>query len=391
MPSSSQHPDPAPPRTLTDLSPDEMTALVARLGEKPYRAKQLLRRAWRSGAHSFDEMTELPKAFREKLAGELAARALVPAGELVSADGDTRKLVYRTWDSHEIETVWMSIEPPGETRPGGRVHGVVRTARKRLTVCVSSQIGCAFGCAFCASGRGGLVRSLRASEIAEQVVAPDGGRPTHVVIMGMGEPLSNYDQTLAAIRTMNAPWGPGIGARRITVSTLGFPKEIRRLAREGLELELAISLHAPDDETRERLCPGAKATVRELLAAARDYSRRTGRLVTFEYALVRGVNDAPAHARALASKLGGMKAKVNVIPLNPVSGRDEDPGEGPRLEAPTPEAVSGFAKTLGAGGVNVTVRRERGSDVDAACGQLRWRRLAQPSEPTGIQPDEVSG
>ena len=332
-----------------------MAELVTRLGEKPYRAKQLLRRAWRSGARSFDEMTELPKDFRGKLAREIAVRALGTAGPVVSADGMTEKLVYGTWDGHEIETVWMRIVPPDGQ------------SRKRLTVCVSSQIGCAFGCAFCASGKGGLVRSLRAAEIAEQVVAPDGGRPSHVVIMGIGEPLSNYDEVLKAVRIMNAPWGPGIGARRITVSTLGFPEEIRRLAGEGLELELAISLHAPDDSVRKKLCPGAKASVRELLAAAEDYTRRTGRLVTFEYALVRGANDAPRQARELAAKLRGMKAKVNVIPLNPV--------EGSGLEAPAPEGVSRFAKVLSEGGVNVTVRRERGADVGAACGQLRWRRL----------------
>ncbi len=344
-------------RTLTDLSPDEMNDLVVRLGEKPYRAKQLLRRAWRSGARSFDEMTELSKDFREKLAREIAVRALGTAGTVVSADGMTEKLVYGTWDGHELETVWMRIVPPDGQ------------SRKRLTVCVSSQIGCAFGCAFCASGRGGLVRSLRASEIAEQVVAPRGGRPSHVVIMGIGEPLSNYDEVLKAVRIMNAPWGPGIGARRITISTLGFPEKIRRLAGEGLALELAISLHAPDDSARKKLCPGAKASVRELFAAAEDYARRTGRLVTFEYSLVRGVNDAPRQARELAAKLRGMKAKVNVIPLNPV--------EGSGLEAPAPAAVSRFAKALSKGGVNVTVRRERGADVDAACGQLRWRRLGQ--------------
>lgn len=354
------------PLALSDLSPGEAEALVARLGEKPYRARQLLRAAWRSGARTFDEMTTLPAAFRRKLAGEIVARSLAPAGEFVSADGGTVKRLHATWDGHEIESVWMAVP----AREGGR--GPTVKSRARLTVCISSQIGCAYGCAFCASGKGGLVRGLRAAEIAEQAVAPDGGRPSHVVLMGMGEPLANYDETIGAIRILNAPWGPGIGARRITVSTLGVVPGIRRLAGEGLELELAISLHAPNDTTRKVLCPRAPSTVAELVRAARDWSRRTKRLVTFEYALARGVNDAPALARELARLIEGLAAKVNIIPLNPVEGSGLVPSQ--RGE------VRRFRDALASAGVNVTVRRERGGDVDAACGQLRWRRLARGGE-----------
>ena len=348
------HADANAPRTLSDLSPKEAEALVAKLGEKPYRAKQLLRAAWHSGARTFDEMTSLPAAFRRRLAGEIAPRALAPAGELVSADGLTVKRLHETWDGHEIESVWMEV-PKSER------------GRARLAVCISSQIGCAFRCAFCASGRGGLVRSLRAAEIAEQALAPDGGRPSHVVIMGMGEPLSNYDEVLGAIRILNAPWGPGIGARRITVSTLGVIAGIRRLAEEGLELELAISLHAPNDAVRKVLCPHAPSAVAEIVRAARHWSRRTKRLVTFEYALARGLNDAPAHARELAEVIKGLAAKVNLIPLNPI--------EGSGLRPSSPEAARRFRDALSSAGVNVTIRKERGADVDAACGQLRWRRL----------------
>ncbi|MHC4249858.1 MAG: dual-specificity RNA methyltransferase RlmN, partial [Planctomycetota bacterium] len=337
-----------------DLSPGEMEALVKELGGKPYRAKQLLHSAWRSGARTFDEMTALPAAFRRALADEIAPRALAPAGELVSADNLTIKRLHRTWDGHEIESVWMAVP----AREG---------SKRRLTVCISSQIGCAFGCAFCASGKGGLVRGLRAAEIAEQAVAPDGGRPSHVVIMGMGEPLANYDEVLAAIRILNAPWGPGIGARRITVSTIGVVSGIRRLAGEGLELELAISLHAPNDDVRKVLCPRAPSTVAEIVRAARHWARKTKRLVTFEYALASGVNDSPAQARELAKLIGDLPAKVNLIPLNPVEGSGLAPS--PRGE------VRRFRDALASGGVNVTVRRERGADVDAACGQLRWRRL----------------
>jgi len=348
------HADANTPRALSDLSPDEAEAIVTSLGERPYRAKQLLRAAWHSGARTFDEMTALPVTLRQKLAGEIAARALAPAGELISADGLTVKRLRRTWDGHEIETVWMEV--PGR-----------EDSRSRLTVCISSQIGCAFRCAFCASGRGGLVRSLRAAEIAEQALAPDGGRPSHVVVMGMGEPLSNYDEVLGAIRILNAPWGPGIGARRITVSTLGVIGGIRRLAEEGLELELAISLHAPNDAIRKGLCPHAPSTVADIVKAARHWSRRTKRLVTFEYALARGVNDAPAHARELAEVIEGLAAKVNLIPLNPVEGSGLDPS--------SREAARRFRDVLASAGVKVTVRKERGADVDAACGQLRWRRL----------------
>lgn len=344
------------PRALTDLSPGEVEALVTRLGEKPYRAKQLLRATWRSGARTFDAMTGLPAAFRARLAEDLATRALGPAAELVSRDGLTVKRLHRTWDGHGIESVWMEVP----ARPG---------SRRRLTVCVSSQVGCAFACAFCASGKGGLVRSLRAAEIAEQAVPPEGGRPSHVVVMGMGEPLANYDEVLRAIRILNAPWGPGVGARRITVSTLGMIAGIRRLAGEGLELELAISLHAPDDDTRRVLCPRAPSTVAEIVAAARAYARKTKRLVTFEYALARGVNDSPTQARALARVIGDLPAKVNLIALNPV--------EHSGLEPSPPRDVGRFRDALASAGVNVTVRKERGADVDAACGQLRRRRMEE--------------
>jgi len=343
------------PVALTDLAPEALRALVERLGERSFRAGQLLRRAWRSPRTEFAEMKELPEPLREELARELVPRALELAGRLDSADRLTAKLLHRTHDGHEIESVWMTVP-----RASGRAP--------RLTACVSTQVGCAFGCVFCASGRGGLVRSLRAAEIAEQAVAPDGSRPTHVVVMGMGEPLANYDEVLAAIRILNAPWGPGIGARRITVSTLGLPDRIERLAGEGLELELAISLHAPNDEVRKRLCPGARCGVREALDAARLYTSRTGRLVTFEYVLVSGVNDSPQCARELAGRLSGMKAKVNLIPLNPV--------EGTALRPPEEDTVARFLRELSSRGVRATVRRERGSDVNAACGQLRWRRLA---------------
>jgi 23S rRNA (adenine2503-C2)-methyltransferase len=298
-------------------------------------------------------MTQLPESLRQLLCARYLARALVPKTERVSRDGATVKRVLSTRDGHEIESVWMELRS---------VKGRLRT-----TTCVSTQIGCAYGCRFCASGAGGLLRSLRAAEIAEQVVGPDGQRPGNVVLMGMGEPLSNYEEVVKAIRIMNAPWGPGIGARRITVSTIGLVDRIRRLAHEGLEIELAISLHAPNDALRRRLCPGARSTVRQVLAAARYYHEHTGRVVTFEYALVGGINDAEAHGRELARRVKGLPTKVNLIPYNPVDDSS--------LSAPAAARVRRFLDVLVSGGVVATVRRERGADVGAACGQLRWRRL----------------
>lgn len=348
------------PRALTDLSPGEINDLVRALGEKPFRAKQLLRRAWKTHAGSFEEMTELPKGLRRRLERELRARALDEAGELASPDGLTVKKLHRTWDGHEIESVWMEV-------PAGT------SSRRRLTVCLSSQIGCAFGCAFCASGEGGLVRSLRAAEIAEQALARSRERATHVVVMGMGEPLSNYDEVMRAIRILNAPWGVGIGVRRFTVSTIGLLGGIRRLSEEGLELELAISLHAPNDAIRKQLCPRAPSKVGDLISAARGYSRRTGRLVTFEYVLASGVNDSLAHAHELALRLRGLPAKVNLIPLNPVEGKGSVP--------PPASEVRRFLEELARASVKATVRRERGVDVKAACGQLRWRRPGADGHP----------
>jgi len=341
--------------TLTDFSPEDLEALVLELGERSYRSRQLLKRAWRGAPTPVMEIKELPTAFRTALAARVTARALEDVTELVSGDGNTRKRLLKTFDGHEIESVWMRLRS---------VKGKWRT-----TTCVSTQIGCAFGCLFCASGKGGLLRSLRASEIAEQVVAPDGSRPGNVVLMGMGEPLSNYDEVVKAIKIMNAPWGPGIGARRITVSTIGLVDKIDRLSREGLEIELAISLHAPNDDVRKQLCPGARAGVRDLLRAARRYHSNTGRVVTLEYALVSGINDGREHARELADRLSGYPVKVNLIPFNPVAGD---------LAPPSENAVRSFLDALVKNGTIATVRRERGADVDAACGQLRWRRLDSP-------------
>ncbi|HET8679584.1 MAG TPA: 23S rRNA (adenine(2503)-C(2))-methyltransferase RlmN, partial [bacterium] len=243
----------------------------------------------------------------------------------------------------------------------------------RRTVCVSTQVGCGMACTFCATGLAGLTRNLSAGEIVEQVLLAShetGERATHVVFMGMGEPLANYAATLRAVRLLNAPYGPHIGMRNLTISTVGLVPQIRRLAAERLQLTLAISLHAPTDELRTSLVPiNARWPIAELKAAARDYAAATGRRVTFEYVLMAGVNDRDEHARALGRLLAGGGTHLNLIPWNPVYGL--------AYRRPAVGAVHRFAALVRAASVPVTVRIERGVEIDAACGQLRRTHAAQ--------------
>jgi 23S rRNA (adenine2503-C2)-methyltransferase len=295
-------------------------------------------------------MTNLSKALRARLALEL------PLYEL--------RQVRSVAGEETVKWLW-------EARDGARIESVRILAPDRITHCLSSEVGCAQGCRFCATGLGGYERPLAAHEILEQhlqMSARSEARATHVVFMGMGEPLRNYEQVLAAARRLNAPppEGCGVGARRITVSTVGLVSGILRLAEEKLQLELAVSLHAPDDATRERLVPSARGRgLGEILRAAREFSRRTGRLVSYEYVLLAGVNDSPAQARALGALLREQPCKVNLIPFNPV--------EGAEFERPAAEEVERFRSELEAAGVSVTVRVSKGQGVEAACGQLRRR------------------
>ncbi len=332
---------------LIGATRDEVRAWACALGLPAYRADQVLRWVYKGGATGFEGMTDLPKALR----GELAQHALAYTTSLseVRKSGDgTRKLLVVLGDGEAVEAVVI---------PEGR----------RRTACISTQVGCAVGCVFCASGAGGLVRNLAAGEIVEQALhaaGQAGGRLTNVVAMGIGEPLMNYEALVRALRVLTAPWGMGLAPRRITVSTVGLPDRIRRLAEEGLGVNLAVSLHAADDVTRERLVPHGRP-VREVVAAARDYLRRTGREVTFEWVLVHGVNDSPDDARALAELVAGEPVLVNVLPLNPV--------EGMAWEAPPVGRVGRFVAELERRGVRVQVRRRRGADIQGACGQLRRR------------------
>ncbi len=336
---------------LLDLDRPRLVEWTTEVGLERYRADQVLRWVYQRRAASFDEMTNLSKVLRERLAAEIVIYTSQIERDDRSKDG-TFKLLLRWPDGAASECVMIPAD-------------------SRRTVCVSTQVGCPVGCTFCASGSDGLERNLTAGEIVEQVMQawrqlPEDQRISHVVFMGIGEPLANYDATVAAIRTLNAEWGPNIGARRITLSTIGLAKQIRRLAGEGLQINLAISLHAPNDALRREIVPWAERTsIDDLVDAARDYFDRTGREVTLEYVLLAGVNDRPTQARRLAAVARQMRCNVNLIRYNPVSGLG--------YERPSDEAAHAFAEVLKKAGANAHIRASRGSDIEAACGQLRRR------------------
>ncbi len=297
-------------------------------------------------------MTDLSKPLRQELAGRYRVRSSSIALANDSEDGTT-KLLLRLDDDQTVESVLI---PEGD----------------RLTLCISSQVGCGVRCAFCASGVLGVVRNLTSGEIVEQflwgrsLAEARGRKVTNVVMMGSGEPLNNFDNVRRALDVLNAEEGLGFGARRITVSTIGVPAKIDRLEELGKQINLAVSLHAPNEELRGRLIPGLdRVPLDDVLAATERYFQRTGREITFEYVLLAGENDAPEHARELAKRLGPVRGNVNLIPLNPVEGRP--------FERPSDDAVLRFRLELEAAGIRTTVRRSRGRDIDAACGQLRRR------------------
>ncbi|HEY8417782.1 MAG TPA: 23S rRNA (adenine(2503)-C(2))-methyltransferase RlmN [Limnochordales bacterium] len=329
----------------------ELTAFVQGLGEPAYRARQLMEWLYRHGVTDIEAMTNLPKALRHTLAQRAYVGAAAVAHVQVSQDG-TRKYLLRLPDGDTVEAVLIPEGP-------------------RRTACLSSQIGCGIGCRFCATALMGLIRNLAPGEIVGQLAAiqqESGQRVTNVVMMGMGEPLANYANVMRALRLLNDPLGFGLGARRLTISTVGIAPRIRDLAREDLQVGLAVSLHAANNETRDRLVPiNRRYPIEELLAACREYVERTHRRVTFEYVLLKGVNDGPGDARQLAGLLQGLLCHVNLIPFNPV------PETG--FERPEPAVVKRFLEELRSRGIPATVRRSRGSDIDAACGQLRRRGL----------------
>lgn len=335
-------------KDIKSLYLEELEEELGQLGEKSFRAKQIYQWVHQKLAADFEDMSNLSKALREKLRQQYTLTALNPVEVKISKIDGTRKYLFRLSDGNVIESVWMQYH-----------HG--------NSVCISSQVGCRMGCRFCASTLDGLERNLTAGEMLDQIYriqADTGERVSNIVIMGSGEPMDNYDNIVRFIRLISHDQGLNISQRNITVSTCGIVPGIRRLAKEGLSVTLALSLHAPNDEVRKTLMPIAnKYRIQEILDACQEYFEETGRRLTFEYSLVSGVNDNLEEARALASLLKGMHGHVNLIPVNPIQERDYVQSDRRAIEA--------FQHYLESQKIAVTVRREMGRDINGACGQLR--------------------
>ena len=335
---------------MNDLTLGEMKEYLSGAGEKPFRAAQIYEWLHVKNADTYEAMTNLPKNLRERLAREMPLRTLTAEEVRESAIDGTRKYLFRLVDGQFIESVLMRYH-----------HG--------NSVCISSQVGCRMGCRFCASTLGGLVRNLSSGEMLGQIYAIErdtGERVSNVVIMGMGEPLDNYDQVVRFLRMISDEKGHNISERNLTLSTCGLVPGIRRLMEEKLMINLALSLHAPNDERRKQIMPVANAfSLDEIFEALRDYYEANHRRLTFEYSLIAGVNDTDECARELASRVRGMNCLINLIPVNPVRENDFKAPQGPHVAA--------FKKKLENYGINVTIRREMGRDIEGACGQLRKR------------------
>jgi 23S rRNA (adenine2503-C2)-methyltransferase len=365
-------------RDIKSLDREELAAQFQAWSQPEYRVSQVLKWLYEKRATRWDEMTNLPKRLREQLEAAYSLTNL----ELVRKQGSmdtTQKFLWRLADHSLIESVLIPASPA--------LYG---EASDRHTLCVSTQVGCAYGCKFCASGLAGWKRNLGPEEIVDQVLAVerwlasgahhlDDSQPStlnsqpsparlvsNLVMMGMGEPLANYDNLLKAIKILNAPWGGSIGARKITVSTSGLAPQIRRLADEPMQLRLAVSLHGATDPVRSKIMPvNRKYPLKELVAACEYYQQKKGRMITFEYILIAGVNDSPLQAAPLAVLARKLNAKINLIPYNRVEGLD--------WERPSDGAQQTFLRSLTRQKVSATLRREKGHDIDAACGQLRLR------------------
>lgn len=343
---------------LYRLLPEEMEQLVVDMGYPRYRADQILLPLYYKFPKDINDIPQLPKKLREDLteAGYTIGSAK-ETHRVVSDDGDTTKLLLNLTDGTPVETVLIQY-------PSSKING-----HPRSTICVSTQIGCAMGCVFCATGQMGFEKNIRAEEIVAQVIhfadilQQRGEHVTNLVFMGMGEPMANYDETIRAVRILTHDRGFGIGQRNITISTIGLISGIDKLAEENLQVGLAISLHAPNNELRKKLVPTAGPnSVEDIIEAGRRYFKKTGRRVTFEYALMKGINDSPEIATELAILLKGNGSHVNLIPINPTAGD---------FKRPTQDNISEFERILSNAGVNCTVRIEKGTEISAACGQLR--------------------
>ncbi len=338
-------------RAVNDLTYEMLEQEITEMGLPKYRAKQIF--TWLSGgASTFEEMSNLPKQLREKLSEHYIIKKAEISKKFCSSIDETVKYLIKLHDDNYVEAVVMKY-----------YHG--------NTICLSTQVGCRMGCAFCASAIGGRVRNLSSGEMLAQIVAAwkdIGERISNIVLMGIGEPLDNYDQVIAFLKNVNHPLGLNIGYRHITVSTCGLVEGINKLADEGLPITLSVSLHAPDDATRQKIMPiGNRYPVKQLIEACKDYINKTKRRITFEYILIDGVNDSLEHAQKLAELLRGILCHVNLIPANEV----KETG----LKKSSPKKVRAFQDELSNKGINATVRRQLGSDINASCGQLRKRNV----------------
>ena len=334
---------------------NELQTKLQGLAQPSYRAKQIMDWLYKKRAGGFEEMSDLPRALRTQLAENFPIGKLDVVRVLGSRD-TTRKFLFRLDDGNLIESVLIPASPA--------LYG---QKSDRRTACVSTQVGCAYGCKFCASGLDGFSRNLRANEIVDQIIAIErvsGEKIDNIVFMGMGEPLANFDNVMRAIRILNAPWGLGIGARHITVSTSGLAPQIRRLADEPLQIRLAISLHGATDEVRNQIMPiNRRYNIETLLSACDYYAARKKQRLTFEYILIAGVNDSDVQADLLVRHARRLSAKVNLIPYNTVEDLD--------WSRPSRNRQEKFLSILRAHKIPATLRREKGHDIDAACGQLR--------------------
>ncbi len=348
--------------SLLDSSPAKLESWLAAQGAPPFRARQVRKWLFERRATTFSEMTDLPAPLRGQLERAWRMWTTQIASHLTTPDG-TEKLLLELADGNRIECVLLRDQA-------------------RRTICISTQVGCAMGCVFCASGLDGVVRNLTTGEILEQMLRlerllPNKERLSHVVVMGMGEPLANLDRLLPALDTAHRSDGLGISARRITISTVGLPEAIVRLADRGLPYHLAISLHAPNDALRNQLVPvNRRIGLAKILSAADTFFERTGRRLTYEYVLLAEINDRPHQARLLAELLAGRPALLNVIPYNPVAGLG--------YATPSDSAVARFVAPLVERGINVQVRERKGDRIHAACGQLR-RSVGTSSDPALVQ------
>lgn len=339
---------------LYDLSLKQLAGLLQEWGEPPFRARQVWAGLYGRLTSSVAEFTDVPSDLRARLQETFEIGSLHSVAQQQSRDGQTVKHLFSLPDGGAIEAVLMRYD-------------------RRRTACISTQVGCAMGCVFCATGQMGFGRNLSAGEIVEQVLfyaralQAEGDRLTHVVVMGMGEPFHNYDATMEAVDRLTDPTGLRLGARRITISTVGLVPMIRRFAGERRQVNLAVSLHAATDALRSELLPiNRKYPLAELMAACREYVSETSRRITFEWALIQGLNDTPEQATALGEWLSGMNCHVNVIPLNPTGGYSGG--------ASTQERAAAFRATLEQRGIACTIRVRRGIDIDAGCGQLAIRQ-----------------